>query len=272
MSSLSISAAWDESRSILARDGQLFAAVALALIALPTAFNSLLNPGGMTSSTPLWADLVGLAASLIGVAAQLSIVRLALGPSITVGGAIVHGLRRLPTYFVAVLVILLGLMVLAVPVGMLLMALGVPLQAKPIPASPQLIIVSLVVFAIVIFLAVRFLLSAAVASAEPVGPIALLRRSWGLTGRHFWPLLGFVALYLVGAVLLLMAVISAVGAVVGLLMGPIQSLSAGALIIALVQALLSAAISTIFFVMIARIYAQLAGREHAQASVPSSGI
>ena len=272
MSRLSISAAWDEAKAILSRDGQLYLSVALAMIALPAAINALVNPSGISNSSPWWADVVGLVASLIGVAAQLAIIRLALGPSVTVGGAIVHGLRRLPIYIAAVCIILLGFALIIIPLTMALVALGVPLQAKPVPASPATIVVSLLFFALVVFAAVRFIVSAAVASAETSGPIAILQRSWRLTAGHFWPMLGFLVLYLIGTILLLMAVISAVGAVVRLFMGPIQPLSPGALILALVQALVSAAVSTVFFVMIARIYAQLVGRSEAQAGVPNSGI
>ena len=32
------------------------------------------------------------------LAGQLALIRLALGPSITVGGAIAHGVRRMPIY------------------------------------------------------------------------------------------------------------------------------------------------------------------------------
>lgn len=272
MSSLSISEAWDETKEIFSRDGKLYVSVALALIALPTTINTLVNPGGMANSSPLWKDLVGLAASLVGVAGQLALIRLALGPSVTVGGAISHGLRRLPVYIGAVLIILLCFALIALPLVMLALAVGVPLQAKPMPASPALVVISLLFFAFVLFVAVRFIMSAAVASAEPVGPVAILKRSWSLTSGHFWPLLGFIILYLAAAVLLLMAVVSATGAVVGLFIGSIQPLSAGALVLALVQALVSAGVSTVFFVMIARMYAQLAGRDAAQVSVPSSGI
>jgi len=114
MSSLSISAAWEESKAILGRDGQLYLSVALALIALPTTINTLVNPGGMTNSTPGWAALLGLVASLIGVAGQLALIRLALGPSVTVGGAIVHGLRRLPVYIASVLIIILCFLIVGV--------------------------------------------------------------------------------------------------------------------------------------------------------------
>jgi len=147
---------------------------------------------------------------------------------------------------------------------------GVPLQAKPVPASPGLLVLSLLFFALVLFLAVRFIMAGAVASAEQAGPIAILKRSWNLTSGHFWPLFGFIVVYLIAAVVVLLAVVSATGALVGLFIGSVQPLSTGALILALVQAVVSAAVSTLFFVMIARIYAQLAGRD-AQVSVRSSG-
>src|SRR5919112_640952 len=47
MRGLSISAAWEETRDILTRDGRLLTTVALALIALPAAINTLINPGGI---------------------------------------------------------------------------------------------------------------------------------------------------------------------------------------------------------------------------------
>src|ERR1700745_3597936 len=99
MRQLSISAAWEETRAILARDGSLMMTVALALVALPTAINNLVNPGGMNSgASAWWVDLVAFVSSVIALAGQLSLVRLATGPSITVGAAITHGLRRMPIY------------------------------------------------------------------------------------------------------------------------------------------------------------------------------
>ena len=47
-------------------------------------------------------------------------------------------------------------------------------------------------------------------------------------------------------------------------------LAVGALVIALVVSLVTAAVTAVFIVMVARIYAQLAGRDLA-VSVPSSG-
>jgi hypothetical protein len=264
MRQLSISAAWDETKAILAHDGRLLMTVALALVALPSVVNGLLNPSGMTGTSAPWLNLVAFLASVIALAGQLALIRLALGPSITVGGAIAHGFARLPIYFVAVLMLVIALFLIAIPCVLLLSLLGVPLDAKPVQMSGPLAVVALVFLAVAIFLGVRLILSPSVASAEEVGPIAILRRSWQLTSHHFWQLLGFLLVFLVSSIVLIIAVGSALGVAIGLLLGSIQPMSVGALILALVQALVSTAISTIFAVMLARIYLQLAGRRDVQ--------
>ena len=273
MGRLSISTAWDESKAILAHDGRLFVTVALALVALPSAINGLLNPSGMNASnTPLWLDAVGLVVSLIALAGQLSLIRLALGPSITVGGAIAHGFRRLPYYFLAVLMLVVAMFLLAIPLAIALTAMGVRLDTKPLVVTTPLLIGSLLYFGVLVFVAVRLLMSSAVASAEEAGPFALLKRSWQMTAGYWWPLFGFLLIFVLAALIGVLAIGSAAGVVVGLTVGEVQPMSASALIVSLVQALVSAAISTVFAVMIARMYLQLTGRTEAQASVPSSGI
>lgn len=272
MRHLSISAAWDETKAILSHDGGLLMTVAVALIALPQLISGLLNPGGMSASTAGWLDLVAFVASVVTLAGQLALIRLAIGPSITVGSAIAHGLKRMPIYFVSILLLVLGLFILAIPVVFVLGALGVPLNSRPIPVSGPVIVASLLFIAVLLFFGVRLLMSSAVASAEDAGPIRILTRSWGLTRGHWWPLFGFLTIFIVGALVLLIAVGAAVGAVVALLLGAPQPMSAAALLIGLVQAFVSAAVTTLFAVMLARIYLQLSGSGGAQASVPRSGI
>ena len=212
MRALSISAAWEETKAILARDGQLLVTVALALVAFPTAVNALVNPDRMNNaSTPWWVDLISVLASLIALAGQLALIRLAIGPSITVGGAIAHGLRRMPIYFLSVLMVVVGLIIVALPLVLLLSALGVPVDAKGVPPSPTTIVVGLFYLAIILFFGVRLLLSSPVASAEDQGPIGILVRSWHLTSGHWWPLFGFLLLIIVSAIVLLLAIGSAVG-------------------------------------------------------------
>jgi len=272
MRQLSISAAWEEAKAILQRDGGLLLTVALALVALPSLVSGLVNPQGMSASSSPWLDLITFIASVVALAGQLALIRLAIGPSVTVGGAIGHGLRRMPIYFVAVLMLVVGAFVLAIPCVFVLGALGVPLNVRPIPVSGPVVLVSLLLVAVLVFFGVRLLMSSAVASAEDVGPVGILTRSWKLTAGHWWPLFGFLLIFVVSALVLLLAVGAAVGSIVALLLGAPQPMSTAALLIGLVQALVSAGITTLFAVMLARIYLQLSGSEGAQPSVPRSGI
>jgi hypothetical protein len=271
MRGLSISAAWDETKAVVAHDGRLIGSVALALVALPTAVTGLIDPSGIGKSGPLWMDSILLIASLAALAGQLALIRLALGPSITVGAAIAHGLRRMPIYLLSAILLLVALFVLAIPFAAVLSALGVPLESTTMPATPGVIVVLLLFVALVIYIAVRMLMTAPVASAEAAGPIAIIRRSWALTSGHWLHLFGFVMLFFIGAVIVLLAVGAVSGVVAGLLLGPIDPMSASALLVGLVQAVANAAITALFAVMVARIYVQLAGGGEAQASVPSSG-
>lgn len=271
MANVSISAAWDQSKAILARDGKLLASVALALVALPAVVTGLVSPNSMsTAARPLWADVLVIVASLIALAGQLALIRLALGPSITVGGAIAHGLRRLPTYLLSGIMIMAGLIVAALPFILVLAALGIPLDENMKP-SGTVALVAILYLAVALFVGVRMILSGPVASSEAVGPVAIIKRSWTLTDGNFWRLFGFLMAFFVGAIVVLVAIGAAVGVVIGATAGRIEPMSASALIVALVQALLNAAITTVFAVMLARIYVQASGGSEVQASVPRSG-
>jgi hypothetical protein len=123
---------------------------------------------------------------------------------------------------------------------------------------------------VVIFFAMRLLMTSSVATAEAAGPVAIIRRSWELTASHWWRLFGFIAVFFIGAGVLVFAVGGAAGAIVGMLLGPPDPLSASALIIALVVSAINAVVTALLAVMLARIYVQLSGQSSV-ASVPRSG-
>ena len=124
----------------------------------------------------------------------------------------------------------------------------------------------------VIYFVVRLIMMPAVASAEAVGPVGILRRSWALTRGNWWRLFAFLLLFIIAAFCAVVAAQAVIGTLVTLVLGTPEHMSVGALIIALVTQLLISAISVFYFVMVARMYLQLGGRDEAQASVPSSGI
>jgi hypothetical protein len=271
MRNLSISSAWEETKAILARDGRLFLSVALALVALPAAVTGAIRPNGVSdSSTSIGIDLVLIVTSLIALAGQLALIRLALGPSITVGGAIRYGFVRMPTYFLAAILILVALLLLAVPFAAILAVMGVPLDMSPVPRSPGFLLVVLLYVVVAFFVAVKMIMSAPAASAEAIGPIAIVKRSWDLTSGHWWRLFGFGLLFFIGAGVVLIAVGAAVGLVVTIVLGPVEPMSASALVVALVQALINAIVTTLFAVMLARMYVQLSGRGEVDSTMSAT--
>lgn len=272
MQKLSISRAWDEARAVLSRDGRLFATVALALLVLPSAIAAFVYPSeGMTPVAPTAGSiLLFIVVTLIGVVGQLAMIRLAIGPSISVGDAIAHGARRALPYIAAGILILVGLILVSLPFVLALVALGVPLEpgVNPPPAAWLLFLLYVI---LIFYVALRMLMTSPVASAEAVGPIAILRRSLQLTSGHVLRLLGFLLLFLIAAIIAITAITLLASLLVTLLGGSVEPLTVGALVLALVEAVLGAVATTILIVMLARMYLQLTGGA-VETSVPASGV
>ena len=274
MRRLSISLAWEQTKSCLAADGPLLATVAAAFVALPLVVMGVLMPEGFSATDVdrLWSGLLLLVVGLLLLVAQLALVRLALSPSVSVGEALAHSVRRLPSYLLAWVVIGIGFFIVVTVGAAALIASGVQVSDQQIPASPATWAVMIALIAIYCVIWVRVIaMTAPIASAESLGALALIRRSWDLTAGNFWRLLGFALLFFVGGVIAVWAVASVTALVVRVLFGAPDPLSVSALILAIVNAVANAAVVTVLTVMLARIYVQLSGRGLIDVSVPSSG-
>ncbi|HEX6605040.1 MAG TPA: hypothetical protein VF027_09205 [Sphingomicrobium sp.] len=264
MAKLSISRAWDETKAILARDGRLVVAVALALFVLPGVVLNVTTPQAPAGELPragpwIAVAIVALVASVTG---QLAVIRLAMGPHVSVAEAIRHGALRALPYLGAMLI-------WAAPVILIGGFLAGLISLNPERPPPAAALGLLVLMGVAMFLAVRFMMSSPVASAEHAGPVTILSRSWKLTAGNWWRLFGFLLLFGIGALALLFAVAAVVGVIAKVLLGGIGPMTLGGLLVAIVGQLLNAAMWVVFFVMLARLYLQLAGRD--SVSVPSSG-
>ena len=261
MAKLSLSRAWDETKGVLSRDGKLIGTVALALFFLPGVIAGVINPDSENMPRTTSALVLLSIVALIGIIGQLAVIRLALGTRSTVGEAIRHGLQRAPSYIVASILWLCPFLIL----GYFLAAEAL---AHPATADPVSVLAALVIMIGLLFVSVRMLMTSSVATAEAVGPLDILRRSWALTSGHWWRLFAFLLLFLIVAVVAMSATGAVVGLVGKLLFGPVEAMSVHALFIALLVELVTTLVTLGFLVMVARIYLQLAGRE---VSVPSSG-
>ena len=253
MAKVSISQAWDETRAVLARDGKLISSVALALLVLPGVILNVLLPNGVPIGKGLqagWA-VVALLILLLTFIGQLSVLRLSMGPHISVGEAIRHSASRVLPFFGAFFLWVLPFLVLG----------SLPYQiirSHPNEASTLAGVGLLLIMGVAIFLAIRLLMIGAVASAEQGGSLTIIRRSWDLTQGNWWRLFGFVLIFALGATVLIIAVSDGLGLLVRLTIGQVTPLSVVGLLLVIVAQILIAGIYVVFFVMQARIYSQLA--------------
>lgn len=269
-SKLSISRAWDETREIFRRDGGLLVSVALALIVLPAIVVGIVAPPEPGVQASGFAQILRLIAALIAIVGQLALIRLALGPSTTVGDAIGHGARRFLPALGAIIILVIIMAVIIIPT-MAVFALLLGADPSQMDArSPQMGLLILIMCLIALAISVRFTLLSPIASAEAVGPLVIVKRSWDLTKGHYWRMLGLVVLLLIAALALLL-----IGGLIGgllarLVSSDIEPFSLAALIVSLLAGLAQGAFSVLASVMLARVYSALAGGG-AEASVPSSG-
>ena len=194
--------------------GTLFALVApfTLLVSMVVELFGPPPPTTIAEFTPKVAVLLLLIPSVIGALGQLALTWLIASPGGTPGRAIGVGLRALPGYLLAILLITpatsLGLFLLVVP--------GLYLFARMFLVGPAMVI-------------------------ESLGPVAALRRSWALTAANSWTIVLFLVLALLfvfGAALLA----SGIGAALGLLLTAVGLKSVGGFVAALV----AATISTLF--------------------------
>jgi hypothetical protein len=268
MPKLSLSQAWTETKAVLARDGRLFASVALALVVLPQTIIGLTAPRSALESSALGGALVGIAI-VIGFAAQIALNRLAIGPSTTVGAAIGRGFARMPALIGSFAIITVALFILLIPVVLVLGAAGVMTEPGTGHEAPPSVL--LLVLAVAALSYAVFQLTVPIAAAEQGGSIHLISRSWRLARHSYGRLLAFVIVVFIGLVIVLVAGQYGLGSIIALTLGPADPLSLSALVVSLVVALIQAGFTVVFAIMLARIYVQLAGAGP-QAGVPRSGI
>ena len=262
MAKLSLSKAWDETREAIARDGKLIGAVALAMFFLPGVIVGVIEPVASPFPATTKEAVIAILVALIALVGQLALIRMALGARPTVGEAIGHGARRVPAYIAAGII-------WAGPLIVAAYFIGPDFWRHPQNATGGQAAAALVIMLALLIIGVRMMMTSSVASAEAVGPIEIVRRSWQLTSGHWWKLFGLLCVFL----LVMIIVMTAVGAVIGILsslvFGPLEPMTIGALFTAVCTQLVSAVLTTGLLIMLARIYFQLSGRS--SASVPSSG-
>lgn len=257
MNKLSIGDAWAQSAAFLRAEARLVAPIALALLAVPGALLIMIAPPAGKAGPMSVADQPPPGPWLIGalllfsvmLVGQLAISRLALGWNQSVGDALKLSARRL--------LVLLGanmLLVAIVFIPLLIVITGFALGGKAGEALGWLVVAIplLIVF-------IRASLSLPIAANEREGAVATLRRSFAITHGSSWRLLGFAAVFAIGAIVLAGAVSAVTGTLVVAVLGKPEPWSAALALMALISGVAQSAILAVWTVMLSHIYLALTG-------------
>lgn len=273
---LSITKAWDETAAFVKREAGVLFLIVFGLTVLPGLIAQALagrfvgairaDPGATPDLHPLAAAfpillLIAIPVIVLSLWGSLTVNLLALRRENVVGSAFAHAARRILPLLGATLLFMICAIVVAFP---LLAVAGYGMISGHAGITALLF---LILFAIALFFGIRLMMMAPVAAAEPVGPVAIIRRSWQLTAGHFWKLLGFFLLMILVFMVLLIAVGSVLGILVAMTAGQPQPGSIGSFLVQLVTGILQAVWTTYFIVLIARVYEQLSGNVGSVAAV-----
>ena len=272
MTALSINRAWNETAAFLGREARLVLPIALLLVFLPGIASALLIPPEGVAPTIAQA-VIGLLLALVTLVttliAGIAISHLALRPGASVGEALQTGGRRFGPLFGASVLIAIPL----VFVFFILIMIAAPLfLIGGQTISPAAMITTLAPVVVLVALAMlaiwaKLLLMTPVAAAERVNPIEIIRRSWTLTRGHYWKLFGTFLLVLLVSGLVVGAITNVFGSLIALTLGQPAWGNLSYTVISLLQALLQTVVTTITIVLVARIYAQLSGKDGAVGEV-----
>ncbi|WP_156679546.1 hypothetical protein [Sphingomonas profundi] len=266
MAPVSFSTAWDDTNAIVRREAALLVPVALALIVLPGVVLDRVRPSAavMAKGAAAGAFEPALLANplnlLVTLFASLVLSLLALRPGISVAEAMREAGGRFPVAVGSSLLLGIGFALVAAPALPIVLG-GEGAVQRLNPAFALLLLLYLVAIALgLVFAMVRLLLLNTVAVGERRGVFATIARSWEMTRGLFWRLLGFVLLFVAASVIAAVAVVTAGGTVLLALGRLLGDEALGRLLLDLLRGLANAAFLTWFYVMLANLYRQLAGR------------
>ena len=217
MKRISVEQAFLWSQRFVAREWRLLLPVALAFLALPALLMDVLLPDSArellvplhppTTFSPEIYGVALLASFLVLLlvwVGMVALVALALVPRISVAEALGLGLRRLGS-MVVIWLMFVGILLLAT----LTAAIAIGLAPIDLAAQQKLLVgVSLGVF---LFVGVRAAMTVPVLVEGRTGAVTAVCRAWALSRGIFWRLFGAYAIYLIGASVVLLALLTAIG-------------------------------------------------------------
>lgn len=268
---ITMGAVWDRTAEFLSDNLGAILPIALLAIFVPAVISGSLGDLRHDAAPGLAAGLGlgSLALALVAFWGQLALTALALAPS--------HGLsatgvatRRFPAALLVMLVAAAAALLAIVPVGVILVASGVDLEAVTSTSMPEIpssaaggaAVYLLVLLPVMLWLAARLvvILPVIVGERRALGAIP---RSWKLTRGATLSILGVIILYAVVSIVANLAATTAFGAIMYLVAGRADGLSLASVLTTIVGGAVSTAFTVLGVAFTAKLFVALLVREEA---------
>lgn len=271
-----MSTVWDRAAEFLSDNLAAVTPLALLTLFVPLSLMGNLMPllGTIGSGGGLAVGVVLLIGSLVTVWGTLAITALALDPGAGRGAAIAIANQRILPVVGVSLMLLVGIFALSLPFGIALGLSGLDMQAMaagrtsatpPNPGALLFIVLYVPVFALLmLWLSARLMLINPVMVMERRG-LGVYHRSFTLTARFQWRLIGVLLLYFIVSQVAGLAAKTVFGSVLALLIGGEGPLSLANVLTSIIVAGISTLFSLLAIAFIARLY--LAARDAREAIV-----
>ena len=260
---------WDRSVAVLDGRGGMLAGVAALTLFVPQVIAAAHMAYVPTSTAKVVTGAVlQLVVTIVALWGQLLITAAASDPAVDRAAAARLAWSRFGPALAVALVLAIAVSVLFVPAFALFAYAGIDLAhmgdgTTSVISSPGAAgaggLYTVVMLIVVLFVAVRFLPLYAVVLHERLG-LGAIARSWRLTRRHTWRLVGAVLLFLIVLIVAGMAAQSVSGLILRLTLGAEAAATVGFLAASIAQAV-STALTLLAIVFSAQLYVALVARE-----------
>lgn len=265
MKPLSVENAFLWAQRFIVREWRLVLPVAFAFLALPPLTLDLLMPQSVplilaaatqTNNPALamgvmrWLLPLVLAIFLIGAGGGLAITALALVPEISVREALTLALRRVGVLISSLLLIVVGELAVVTAIGV------VAGFARLTPVGLQSLLLGATA-GVALFVAIRLVPLVPLIVRRRIGPISAIRESWLMTAGAFWRVFGAVGVYLIGSLVVIVALSAGIGAILLLFGKAVGAPELGVALNAVFGRGLAALVGLGFHLLAAAIFRQL---------------
>lgn len=260
MTMVSMNAVWEDTMVFVRREAGLLVPLALATLLVGDVVNTLSTPSTVAgSSTNLALSLMTFAAILWTLVGQLAVMALALRPGSSVGEALVHGFRRLPTLIGAAFLVGIAATLVLMPALVGVMQSGVdPNKPASFALLPGWVSFYILVFgAVAIWLSLRLSTLNALIVDKKVRVIEALRTAFAMTRGIVARLILVAMVYFVVTTIMTAAIKYTLGAALAVVGRAIDSPFVGAALTALATGVVSTALSTVAAVFLAMLYRRI---------------